>query len=238
MPRLRRLLRLLREYDPKELLWLVSQHAPRSLFHFDTFAVTRLAGDPTPVRHPTGAVVRRVKREELPQLAFIFPTGLAELQRRFSHGDIGLVCEVGSEITGVLWIGVGALRDEAHQFCSFEVPPDVTWTYDLAVVGQWRMRGVFPLLIHHAQEYAAVHGSPNICGYTSAYNGTALRSFLTLGFQTLLRVTVVNVLGVRVHRIASTDSSVTGKIRIGLLSKPRISLATSARAPAVALSSG
>ncbi len=222
--RARQVARLLREGHVADLVRTIGRRVPRGLLYVDTFYVTAMRRPAPLLRKRGGFVQRPVRREDVGLLAELFPTRPRSLEARLAAGHLGFVSEHGGRTVAMAWLNVGDAHREPQKYCRFVLPPDTAWGYDLAIVPEWRLSSAMVTMLLHLYDHALKHGRRRVAGFASAHNKASLSAHLSFGHEILWKVTVVNVAGLRVHRIAPADAAATGETRVTFRREPDLAL--------------
>lgn len=222
--RARQAARILREGRFSDLVRVVGRRVPRGLLYVDTFYVTVMRRPGRLLRRRGGFVLRPVLGEDVGHLAETFPTRRRSLEERLAAGHLGFVGERDGHTVAMAWLNVGDVHPEPQKYCRFVLSPDTAWGYDLAIVPEWRLSGAMVTMLLHLYDHALTHGCRRVAGFASAHNKASLSAHLSFGHEILWKVTVVNVAGLRIHRIEPGDDAAAGETRVSFLRVPDLAL--------------
>lgn len=193
---------------------------PKALFHFDVIYIAELA-DPIPLpRRDEELIIRELRTEDLAELHRAFPRkDRAQFGRRMAAGHKCLACDVGGAVCGMAWLNLGSIHEEPEEFCRFVIPQDAAWHYDIMILPECRRRGMFSSLMNHAFDFIRKEGRVRMCGFTSWHNKGSLKAHTSVGFRLTKKISAINLLGFRFHRIRMLSGDQSTQIKIGFLAK-------------------
>jgi GNAT superfamily N-acetyltransferase len=198
---------LLRRGDHPRLIHAFFDVVPAGLLHVDVLYVLQLGTGAAASQLATGLEVRPVTPADLAELDRRFPRpGEDGFEGRLAAGDLGLVCCDAGRIGGMAWLGLVGPRPEPAKFCSFQLPRDAAWVYDVSVATAWQGRGLGTLLFRESLDHVRSHGRARVLASVSWSNRPSLKAAHRAGYEPIQRLSVVNVLGLRVHRLRDLES--------------------------------
>ncbi len=212
-----------------QLLRILERIVPRGLFHIDVFFVTELYRPVELARRPRGFTVREARSDDLAELLRLFRREPKLFKKRLEAGHIAFACEVKGKLIGMSWMNMGREHEEAEKFCRFLMLPDAVWGYDLFILPEWQISPAAVAMLYFAFDHARKQGRARVYGFASRHNMASLKTHLNFGHEKILKVLVVNVLGLRVHRLRPVNGSDGVETRISFFSTPRIDLAPVSR---------
>ncbi len=206
---------------------------PRWLVHVDTLYVTELAQPNPLVRRPRTLTIRTVEAKDVKRLHEVFPRGTpAAYEDRLRQGHRGFVCEANRELVAMSWVNLGATHAEPEKFCSFAIPEDAAWAYDLWILPEWRLRGAMVAMVYHTFDYVREHDRRRLCGYMSWHNTDSLKAHVSFGHEVVGELLVVNILGFRVLRGRRLEPNSAVRTHVGFRPTPVIDLLSPQRGSA------
>lgn len=208
-----------------ELVRILIDRIPPPLFHFDVVYIAELSDPVRSGQPPEDVSIRQIDRTALPELYASFPRkDRSEFGERFEAGHRCFAARIDGTICGMAWLDMGAVHDEPEKFCKFVIPPDAAWHYDVMILPEYRRRGLFSALMQQAFEYVCREGRTRVCGFTSRYNQGSVKAHTRIGFRLTKKITALNLLGLRLHRIRQLDRDRVSRTRIGFMTAPGIDL--------------
>ncbi len=146
---------------------------------------------PTPAASPTAATFGEVPRDEADALAAAMgPTDPGAAQRRLTDGRRCFAAWVAGEIAAYGWVSQGE-ESVGELERAFRLQPDAAYIWDCVTLPPFRRRGLYRGLLRHI---------PSIVGFANA------------GFQPVINLTYVRVLGLRHTRIIDDKAAPAGLV--------------------------
>ncbi len=153
--------------------------------------------DIAPVVPSVDATIDEVRSEDAESLARAM--GLAdatEVRQRFNSGRRCFVAQVGGAIASYGWVSRG-VESIGELERSFRMLPDEAYIWDCATVPQYRGQRLYCALLSHIVATLCRDGARRTWIGASLDNTPSIRGFAAAGFQPVLTLTYLRLLGMR-----------------------------------------
>lgn len=129
-----------------------------------------------------------------------------EARRRFTGGRRCFVALVDGAIASYGWVSQG-VEDIGELERSFRMAPDEAYIWDCATLPPYRGQRLYCALLSHIATTLFSEGARRLWIGASQDNIASIRGFATAGFQPVLQMTYLRLLGVR--RVWITERAAT-----------------------------
>lgn len=131
---------------------------------------------------------------------------VAAVIERFSAGRRCFVAQVNGAIASYAWVSRGVERiGELER--SFRMAPEEAYIWDCATLPPYRGQRLYCALLSHLASHLFHNGVTRLWIGASASNSYSIRGFAIAGFQHVLDLTYLRVLGIR-HLWIRPDSAI------------------------------
>ena len=172
-------------------LWAIDLDVPAAA------AAAAAAATPAPPAPLAGAAFGAVRSADVAELDKVMgPSGHQEAGARLASGRRCYVARVAGVIAAYGWVSqgresIGELERELH------MRPGEAYIWDCATLPAFRRRGLYSALLRYIVGVLRAEGMRRLWIGASLDNTPSLRSFAAAGFQPVLRLVYLRVLGVR-----------------------------------------
>ena len=137
-------------------------------------------------------------------------SGVATVIERFSEGRRCFVAQVNGAIASYAWVSRGVERiGELER--SFRMAPEEAYIWDCATLPPYRSQRLYCALLSHLASHLFRDGITRLWIGASASNSYSIRGFATAGFQHVLDLTYLRVLGIH-HLWIRPDSAISAAL--------------------------
>lgn len=135
---------------------------------------------------------------------------VATVIERFSEGRRCFVAQVNGAIASYAWVSRGVERiGELER--SFRMGPEEAYIWDCATLPPYRSQRLYCALLSHLASHLFRDGITRLWIGASASNSYSIRGFATAGFQHVLDLTYLRVLGIH-HLWIRPDSAISAAL--------------------------
>jgi ribosomal protein S18 acetylase RimI-like enzyme len=153
--------------------------------------------DVAPVVPGREAVLREAHPDDAKALASAMGlANVAEAQRRFDAGRRCFVALVDGAIASYGWVSHG-VESIGELERSFRMAPDEAYIWDCATLPPYRGQHLYCALLDHIVTMLCHDGTRRIWIGASLDNTPSIRGFASAGFQPVLTLTYLRLLGIR-----------------------------------------
>jgi GNAT superfamily N-acetyltransferase len=168
--------------------------------------------DPTPAASRTAATFGEVPWDEADALAAAMgPTDPGAAQRRLTDGRRCFAVWVAGEIAAYGWVSQGE-ESVGELERAFRLQPDAAYIWDCATLPPFRRHGLYSGLLRHIAGTLRAEGVRRLWIGASRRNRPSIVGFANAGFQPVINLTYVRVLGLRHTRITDDKAAPAGLV--------------------------
>lgn len=167
---------------------------------------------PAPAVSHTAATFGEVSWDETDALAAAM--GLAvpgAARRRLADGRRCFVAWVAGEIAAYGWVSQGE-ESVGELERVFRLPPDAAYVWDCATLPPFRRHGIYSSLLRHIAGTLRAEGVRRLWIGAARRNRPSIVGFANAGFQPVINLTYVRVLGLRHTRIIDDRAAPPGLV--------------------------
>jgi ribosomal protein S18 acetylase RimI-like enzyme len=167
---------------------------------------------PTPAASHTAAAFGEVSWDEADALAAAMGlTDPGAARQRLAHGRRCFAVWVAGEIAAYGWVSQGE-ESVGELERAFRLQPDAAYIWDCATLPPFRRRGLYSSLLRHIAGTLRAEGVRRLWIGASRRNRPSIVGFANAGFQPVINLTYVRVLGLRHTRIIDDKAAPPGLV--------------------------